>query len=113
MGPDSVVSKDDLSLGLHAFTLGQYTAARQKLLKTRAVRHNLMAGGHASPNLANAEELVAPNGMTIPTLHRQSRGQNNRLRILGHALFEERHTSSKQLKTFGQKMGRREQELEE
>ena len=51
--------------------------------------------------------------MTILTLHRQARGQHNRLRILGHALFGERHTSSKQLKTFGQEMGWREQELEE
>ena len=51
--------------------------------------------------------------MTIPASHGQARGQHNRLRILGHALFGERHTSSKQLKTFGQEMGRREKELEE
>ena len=88
-----LASKDDLSSGLHSFTLGQHTAARRKLLKTRADRHNLMAGGHAAPGLADAEELVAPDGMTILTLHRQARGQHNRLRILGHALFVERHTS--------------------
>ena len=67
-------SKDNLSSGLHPFTLGQHTAARQKLLKTRVDRHNLMAGGHAAPSLADAKELVAPNGMTILTSHRQSRG---------------------------------------
>ena len=100
-------------VGLHAFTLRQHTAARRKLLKTRADRHNLMTGGHASPSLADAKELVAPNGMTIPTSHGQACGQHNTLRILGHTLFGERHTSSKQLKTFGQDMGRREQELEE
>ena len=72
-----------------------------------------MAGGHAAPSLADAKELVAPDGMTILTSHGQARGQHNRLRILGPALFAERHTSSKQLKTFGQEMGRREQELEE
>ena len=103
-----LTSKDDLSSGLHAFTLGKHTAARRKLLKTRADRHNLMSGGHAAPSLADAEELVAPNGMTIPTSHGQARGQHNRLRILGHALFGERHTSSKQLKMFGKEMGRRE-----
>ena len=97
----------DLSLGLHAFTLGQHTAARQKLLKTRVDRHNLMAGGHAEPSLADAEELVAPDGVTILTSHRQSSAQHNRLRSLGHTLFGERHTPSKQLKTFGQEMGRR------
>ena len=70
-----------------------------------------MAGGHAAPSLADAEEIVAPDGMTIPTLHRQARGQHNRLRILGHALFRERHMSSKQLKTLGKEMGRIEQEL--
>ena len=64
-----LTSKDDFSSGLHAFTLGQHTAARRKLLKTRADRHNLMTGGHAAPSLADAEELVAPDGMTIPTLH--------------------------------------------
>ena len=99
--------KDNLSSGLHAFTLGQHTAARRKLLKTHADRHNLMTGGHAAPSLADAE--VSPNGMTIPTSHGQARGQHKRLRILGHALFGERHTSSKQLKMFGQEMGRREQ----
>ena len=52
-----LVSKDDIFLGLHAFTLGQHTAARRKLLKTRADRHNLMAGGHSAPSLADAEEL--------------------------------------------------------
>ena len=108
-----LASKDDLSSGLHAFTLGQHTAARRKLLKTCADRHNLMAGGHAAPSLSDAEELVAPNGMTILTSHGQARGQHNRLRILGHALFGEIYTSSKQLKTSGQEMGRREQELEE
>ena len=114
LGPDfCLTSKDDLSSGLHAFTLVQHTAARRKLLKTRVDRHNLMAGDHASPSLANAEELVASNGVTIPTSHEQSRGQHNRLRILGHALFRERHMSSKQLKTFGQEMGQQEQELEE
>ena len=107
-----LASKDDLSLGLHAFTLGQHTAARRKLLKTRADRQNLMAGVHVAPSLADAKELVAPDGMTIPTSHGQARGQHNRLRILGHALFGERHTYSKQLKTFGQEMVRREQELE-
>ena len=103
-----LASKDDLSSGLHAFTLGQHTAARRKLLKTRADRHNLMAGGHAAPSLDDAEELNAPYGMPILTSHGQARGQHNRLRILGHTLFGERHTSSKQLKTFGQEMGRRE-----
>ena len=49
----------------------------------------------------------------IPTSHRQSFGQHNRLRILNHNLFRERHTYSKQLKTFGQDMGRQEQVLEE
>ena len=59
MGLDfCIASKDDLSSGLHAFTLVQHTAARRKLLKTRADRHNLMAGGHAAPSLADAEELV-------------------------------------------------------
>ena len=29
-------SKDEISLGLHAFTLVQHTAAQRKLLKTRA-----------------------------------------------------------------------------
>ena len=82
-------------------------------MKNRADRHNLMAGGHAAPSLVDAKELVAPDGVTILTSHRQSRGQHNRLRILGYALFGERHTSSKQLKTFGQEMGRQEQELEE
>ena len=71
-----------------------------------------MEGGHAAPSLADAEELVASDGVTISTLHGQSRGQHNRLRILGHTLFRERHTSSKQLKTFGQEMGRRDQDLE-
>ena len=47
--------KDDLSSGFHTVTLGQYTAAHRKLLKTRADRHNIMAGGHAAPILANAE----------------------------------------------------------
>ena len=88
-------SKDDISSGLHAFTLGQHNAARRKLLKTRADRHNLMAGGHAAPSLADAEKLVAPDGMTIPMSHGQAHGQHNRLCILGHALFRERHTSSK------------------
>ena len=37
-----LASKDDLSSGLHAFTLVQHTAARRNLLKTRADRHNLM-----------------------------------------------------------------------
>ena len=46
--------KDNLSSGLHAFTLGQHTAARRNLLKTRADRHNLMAGGHAELSLADA-----------------------------------------------------------
>ena len=63
-----------------------------------------MAGGHAAPSLAYAEELVAPDGVKIPTLHGQARGKHNRLRILGRALFGERHTSSKQLKTFGQEL---------
>ena len=90
-----LASKDDLSSGLHAFTLGQRTAARQKLLKPRADRHNLMEGGHAAPSLADAKELVAPDGVTIPTSHRQARGQHNRLRIPSHVLFGERHTSSK------------------
>ena len=61
-----LASKDDLSSGLHAFTLGQHTATRRNLLKTRADRHNLMAGGHAAPSLADAKELVAPDGVTIP-----------------------------------------------
>ena len=108
-----LTSKDDLSSGLHAFTLGQHTAARRKLLKTRTDRHNLMEGGHAAPSLADAKELVPSDGVTIPTSHGQSRGQHNRLRILGHALFGERHTSSKKLKTLSQEMGWREQELEE
>ena len=106
-------SKDDLSSGPHAFTLGQHTAALRNLLKTRTDRHNLMAGGHAAPSLADAEKLVAPDGVKILTLHVQAHGHHNRLRILVHALFGERHTSSIQLKTFGQDMGRREQELEE
>ena len=55
-----LANKDDLSSVLHAFTLGQHTAAWQKLLKARVDRHNLMAGGHAAPILADAEELVAP-----------------------------------------------------
>ena len=104
-----LASKDDHSLGLHAFTLVQHTAARRNLLKTRVERHNLMAGGHATPSLADAEELVASDGVMILTLYGQSRGQHNRLRILGHVLFRERHTPSKQLKAFGQEMGRREQ----
>ena len=90
-----LASKDNLSSGLHAFTLGQHTAACQKLLKIRADRHNLMAGGHAAPSLADAKELVATDGVTISTLHGQARGQHNRLRILGHDFFGERHTSSK------------------
>ena len=61
--------KYDLSSGLHAFTLGQHTAARRKLLKTREDCHNLMAGRHVAPSLADSEELVAPDGMTIPTLY--------------------------------------------
>ena len=101
-----LASKDDLSSGLHAFALGQHTAAYRKLLKTRKDRHSLMAGGHAAPSLYDAGELVAPDGVTIPTTHGQSHGQHNRLRILGHALFEERHTLSKYLKTFGQEIGR-------
>ena len=48
-------SKDDLSSGPHAFTLGQHTAALRKLLKTRTDRHNLMAGGHAAPSLDDAK----------------------------------------------------------
>ena len=72
-----------------------------------------MAGGHAAPSLSDTEELVAPNGVTIPTSHVQARGQHNRLRILGHTLFRERPTSSKQLKMFREEIGRREQELEE
>ena len=71
-----------------------------------------MAGGHAAPSLADAEEIVAPDGVTILTSHGQARGQHNRLCILGHALFGENHTSSKQLKMFRQEMGRREQELD-
>ena len=54
-----LVSKDDLSSGLHAFTLGQHTAAHRKLLKTCRDCHNLMAGGHAATSLADAKELVA------------------------------------------------------
>ena len=72
-----------------------------------------MASGHAAPSLADAKELVASYGVTIPTSHGQSRGQHNRLLITGQSVFGERHTSSKQLKTFEQEMGRREQELEE
>ena len=72
-----LASKDDLSSGLHNFTLVQNTDARQNLLKTRADRHNLMAGGHAAPSLANAKELVASDRVTIPTLHGQSRWQHN------------------------------------
>ena len=104
-----LASKYNLSSGLHAFTLGQQTAARRKLLKTRTDRHNHMAGGHVAPSLTDAEKLVASDGVTIPTSNGQSRGQHNRLRILGHALFRERHTSSKQLKMSGQEMGWREQ----
>ena len=43
--------KDDLSSGLHAFTLGQHTSARRKLLETRVDSYNLMAGGHAAITL--------------------------------------------------------------
>ena len=39
--------------------LVQHTAALQKLLKTRADRHNLMAGGHAAPSLDDADPNLA------------------------------------------------------
>ena len=64
-----LASNDNLSSGLDALTLGQHTAARQKLLKTRADCYELMAGGHAAPRLADAEELVPLDGVTILTLH--------------------------------------------
>ena len=67
-----LASKDNLSSGLHAFTLGKHTAARRKLLKTRANRHNLMPGGHAAPSLVDAKELVAPRWNDDPDVARTS-----------------------------------------
>ena len=49
-----LASKDDLSSGLHAFTLGHHTTACRKILKTRTDRHNLMAGSHTAPSLVDA-----------------------------------------------------------
>ena len=51
-----LASKDDLSSGLHAFALGQHTAARRKLLKTRVDRHNLMTYGRV-PKIGRASGL--------------------------------------------------------
>ena len=78
---------NDLVTGLHQFGIFQHTSASRKLLKARADRHQVIAGGGAAPSLADAATIMAPDGVSLPATLSVSRGAHTWLRVVLVTLF--------------------------
>ena len=75
-------SRDDLTIGLHPFVLGQHTATVRKFLRGQADRYAMVASGTGAPSLADVEILSAPDGVTLPRNFSMARGQWLRPRLI-------------------------------
>ena len=60
-------NRDNLGTGLHQFGLGQHTSAVWEVLKSRADQHQVIVVSGATPSLADAATLTAPDGVSLPT----------------------------------------------
>ena len=57
--------RDDLTMGIHPFVLGQHTATFRKFLCGQADRYAIVASGTGAPSLDDVEILPAPDGVTL------------------------------------------------
>ena len=74
--------RDDLTIGLHPFVLGQHTAAVRKFLCGQADRYAMVASSAGAPSLTDVEILSAPDGVTLPHNFSMARGQWLRTRLI-------------------------------
>ena len=57
--------RDNLGTGLHQFGIGQPSSAYLKVLKAHTNQHQVIAGGGATPSLADAVTLMAPDSVSL------------------------------------------------
>ena len=106
-------SRDDLTMGLHPFVLGQHTASVRKFLRGQADQYVMVASGTGAPSLADVDILLATNGVTLPQNFSVARGQWIRTHLIFGMCFGVDHNASEVLKEFGEEMLARETDLEE
>ena len=106
-------SRDDLTMGLHPFILGQHTATVRKFLSQQSDRYVMVASNTGAPSLVDVEILLALDGATLPRNSSMARGKWLRKRLIVGTCFGVDHNASDGLKEFGEKMLARETELEE
>ena len=56
----------NLGTGIHHFGIDKHTSVTRKVLKARTYQHQVVSGGGAAPSLADAETLMAPDGVSLP-----------------------------------------------
>ena len=106
-------SRDDLTMGLHPFFLGQHTATVRKFLRRQADRYAMVASGTGAPSLADVEILSDPDGVTLPHNFSMACGQWMQTRLIVGTCFGVDHHASEGLKEFGEELSARETDLEE
>ena len=90
--------RDNLTMGLHPFVLGQNTATVQKFRRGKADRYSMVVSGAGAPSLADVEILSAPNGVALPRNFSMARGQWLRTRLIVGNCFGVDHNTSEGLR---------------
>ena len=106
-------SRDDPTMGLHPFVLGQHTSSVRKFLRVQADWYAMVASDKSAPSLADVEILLAPDGVTLPRNFSIARGQWLRTWLIVRTCFSVYQNASKELKEFGEEMLVSETDLEE
>ena len=108
-----MVSRDNLTTGLHNFFLGQHMTTVRKFLRGQADRYAMVALRTGAPSLADVEILLAPDGVTLPHNFSMADGQCMRTRLIVGTCFGMDHNASEGLKELGGELSARETDLEE
>ena len=106
-------SRDDLTMGLHPFVLGQHTATFRKFLRRQADIYAIVTSGAGAPSLADVETLLSPDGVTLPRNFSMARGQWLRTQLIVGTCFGVDHNASEGLREFDEEVPVRETDLEE
>ena len=74
--------RDNLGMGLYQFGLSQDTPATRKVLKAGSNQYHVITGGGATPLLADAATLMAPDGISLTPIVAMARGDHTRTGVV-------------------------------
>lgn len=112
-GQWAMAQRDDLSHGINPFLLGYRAPAEREAQQHRANFHQLILEGSASPSLADATMMLAPDTVQIPTNLPEVRASLSHFTALSAVALGAHHPNTQALSTLLQDLNQQEIRLQE